>query len=56
MFMCVGTMDGCSGIGYSSSEDMATWPSVSENELDIVGEATMNESVDDDHVDLPSPG
>jgi hypothetical protein len=41
MFMCVGTMDGCSGIGYSSSEDMATWPFASEDELDSVGEATM---------------
>jgi hypothetical protein len=49
--MCVGTMDGYSGGGYTSSEDMATWPSASEDELDIVGEATM----DDDHVDLPSP-
>jgi hypothetical protein len=34
---------------------MATWPSPSEDELDIVGEATMDESVDNDHVDLPSP-
>jgi hypothetical protein len=33
---------------------MATWPSASEDELDIIGEATMDESVDEDHVDLPS--
>jgi hypothetical protein len=55
MIMCVGNMDGYSGGGYTSSEDMATWPSASEDELDIVGEATMDESGDDDHVDLPSP-
>jgi hypothetical protein len=33
----------------------ATWPSAFEDELDIVKEATMDESVDDNHVDLPSP-
>jgi hypothetical protein len=48
-------MDGCSGGGYTSSEDMATWPSASEDELDIVGEVSVDESVDDDHVDLASP-
>jgi hypothetical protein len=55
MLMCVGTMDGCNGGGYTSSEDMATWPSASEDELDIVGEASVDESVDDDHADLASP-
>ena len=48
-------MDGYSGEGYSSCEDMATWLSASEDELDFVGEPTMDESVDDDHVDLRSP-
>ena len=37
MFMCVGTMDGYSGRGYSSSKDLAIWPSAFEDELDIVG-------------------
>ena len=55
MFLCVGTMDGYRGTGYSSSEDMATWPSASDDELDIVGEATMDESADEDDLDLPLP-
>jgi hypothetical protein len=54
MLLCEGTMDGHSGGGCSSSEDMATWPSASEDELDIVGEAIMVESVDGKHVDLPA--
>src|ERR1700737_1001812 len=55
MFMCVGTMDGFSERGDWSSEDMATWPSASEDELDIVGKATVDDSVDDDLLDFPSP-
>jgi hypothetical protein len=55
MLLCEGTMDGHSEGGYSSSEDMAIWPSSSEDDLDIVGEAIMDESVDGEHVDLPAP-
>src|SRR6202048_169914 len=55
MFMCVGTMDGFSERGDWSSEDMATWPSASEDDLDIVGEASMDGSADEDHLDVPSP-
>src|SRR6202048_558867 len=32
---------------------MANWPSASEDELDIVGEATMDESSDEEHLDTP---
>ena len=53
--MCVGTMDGFSERGDWSSEDMATWPSTYEDELDIVEEATMDDSADEDHLDLPTP-
>src|ERR1700738_5738372 len=53
MFMCVGKMDGYTGRGFSSGEDMATWPSASEDDLDIVGEATMDESSDEEHLDIP---
>ena len=51
--MCVGTMDGFGerGIGL----DVATWPSASEDDLDIVREASMDGSVHEDHLDLPSP-
>jgi hypothetical protein len=45
--MCVGTKDGYSGRKYLSSEDLATWPSASEDKLDIVGEAIMDESADE---------
>jgi hypothetical protein len=34
---------------------MATWLSTSEDELDIVGEATMDDSAEEDHLGLPSP-
>ena len=53
--MCVGTMYGYSGRGYLSYEDMASWPSAFEDELDIVGEATMDDNTDEDYLDLPSP-
>ena len=55
MFICVGTMDGYSGRGYSSSEALDPWPSASKDELDIVREATMDESADEDHLDVPLP-
>jgi hypothetical protein len=48
-------MDGYTGGGYSSLEDMGTWPSASEDELDIVGEATMDESSDEEVLDIPAP-
>ena len=53
--MCVGPMEGLREIGGWSSEDMATWPSAPDDEVDIVGEATMDESGHEDHLDLPSP-
>ena len=53
--MCVGTMEGFIGSGYCSSKDMGTWLSASEDEIDIVGEATFDDSTDEDGVDLPSP-
>ena len=53
--MCAGTMEGYTGSGNSSSEDMATWLSASEDEMDIVGEATLDESADEDLSGLPSP-
>jgi hypothetical protein len=34
---------------------MATWLCASEDELDIVREATMNDSAEEDHLDLPLP-
>ena len=53
--MCVGMMEGYSGNGDYSSEDMTNWLSPSEDELDIVGEAIMEDSTDDDGLDIPSP-
>ena len=37
--MCVGNMEGYSGSGDCTSEDMASWLSPSKDELDIVREA-----------------
>jgi hypothetical protein len=53
--MCVGRMNGFSERGDWSSEDMATSPSASEDEIDIVGEDTLADSADEDHLDIPSP-
>ena len=44
-------MEGCSGKEDCSSEDMATWLFASEDELDIVGEATMDDIAREDHLD-----
>ena len=53
--MCIGTMKGFREIEGWSSEDMANWPCASEDEVDIVGEATMDESAHEDHLHLLSP-
>ena len=42
--MCVGMVEGFSGRGDCSFEDMATWLSASNDELDIVGNATINDN------------
>ena len=47
--MCVGTIEEFNRRGDCSSGDMATWLSASEDELDIVREATMNDSAEEDH-------
>lgn len=38
-----------------SFEDIATWLSATEDELDIFREATMNDIVKEDQLDLPMP-
>jgi hypothetical protein len=55
VFICVGTMDGYTDRGYSSFEDMGTSPSASEDELDIVGEAIMDGSSDEEQLAIPTP-
>ena len=50
----VGTMEGFSGKKDCSSEDMAIWLFASQDELDIVGEATMDGIAKKDHMGLPS--
>ena len=54
MCICVGTMEGFCGRGYCSSEDIVTRLSASEDELDIVGEATMDDIAEEDHLGLPA--
>jgi hypothetical protein len=48
-------MEGFSGSGYCSSDDMAYWSSASEDEVHIVGEESIHETTDEDGLDLPSP-
>jgi hypothetical protein len=55
MFIYVGTMDGYTDRGYSSFEDMGICPSASEDELDIVGEAIMDKSSDEEQLAIPTP-
>ena len=42
-------MEGFSGIEEYSSEDIASWLSASEDEVDIVGEDTLDESAEEDY-------
>ena len=51
--MCVGTMEGFSGRRDCPSKNIATWLSASKDELDIVGEATMDDSTEEDHLGGP---
>ena len=46
-------MEGFIGWGDFSSRNMGTWLSAFEDELDIVGEATMDDNVDEDHLGDP---
>ena len=53
--MCVDKMEGYSGAGDCSSEDMVSWLSTSEDDLDIVGEDTMYDSTDEAPLEASSP-
>ena len=48
-------MEGYSGRGNSSSEDMATWLFAFEDELYIVGEGIMDDIAGEGHLGLPLP-
>ena len=53
--MCVGTMEGFSEIGDLSSEDIETWVSACDDEVDIVGEDTIDDSALENHFRGPLP-
>ena len=48
-------MEGYSGNGDYTSKDMTSWLSASEDELDFVGEASMEDNINDDGLGIPSP-
>ena len=53
MFMCVGTIEWFSRREDYSSDDIVTWLSRSEDKLDIVDEATLDENTHEDHLGGP---
>ena len=53
--MRVGTMEGFNERMHCSTEDMATWLSACEDELDIVKENIFNDNEKEDHLGGPSP-